>query len=109
MPRRRRPEDAIQRAVFQHIKARGVAGLVAIHVPLGGYRKPVEAKILQGLGVTAGVPDVLLWPRRQVVGSGAQVRDRSRQRGPSCHAGQVGQSRCDHGCLPRYRRGSCVS
>jgi hypothetical protein len=61
MPRRRRPEDAIQRAVFQHIKARGVAGLVAIHPANGGYRKPVEAKILQGLGVTAGVPDVLLW------------------------------------------------
>ena len=59
--RRGRPEDVIQRAVFQHIRARGVPGLVAIHVPNGGYRRPVEAKILCGLGVTAGVPDVLLW------------------------------------------------
>jgi hypothetical protein len=58
---RSRPEDAIQRAVFQHIRARGVPGLVAIHVPNGGYRRPVEAKILAGLGVTAGAPDVLLW------------------------------------------------
>ena len=59
--RRRRPEDVIQRAVFQHIRARGVAGLVAIHVPNGGYRRPVEAAIMKGLGVTAGAPDVLLW------------------------------------------------
>jgi hypothetical protein len=59
--RRRRPEDAIQRAVFQHIRACGVAGLVAIHVPNGGFRRLTEAKILVGLGVTAGVPDILLW------------------------------------------------
>jgi hypothetical protein len=59
--RHRRPEDAIQRALFQHIRLRGVAGLVAIHVPNGGFRRPIEAKILAGLGVTKGVPDVLLW------------------------------------------------
>lgn len=60
MPRRR-PEAAVQRAVFQHIRARGVPGLVAIHVGNGGYRKPVEAAIMKSLGVTAGVPDILLW------------------------------------------------
>jgi hypothetical protein len=59
--RRRRPEDAIQRAVFAHIRTRGVQGLVAIHPANGGYRRPVEAKILRGLGVTAGVPDILAW------------------------------------------------
>ena len=59
--RRRRPEDAIQRAVFAHIRTRGVHGLVAIHPANGGYRRPVEAKILRGLGVTAGVPDILAW------------------------------------------------
>jgi hypothetical protein len=47
--------------VFQRIRARGVAGLVAIHVPNGGFRRLTEAKILSGLGVTAGVPDILLW------------------------------------------------
>jgi hypothetical protein len=61
MRTRRRPEDAIQRAVFQHLRARGVAGLVAIHVGNGGYRRPIEARIMNGLGVTAGVPDVLAW------------------------------------------------
>ena len=59
--RRRRPEDAIQRAVFQHIRARGVPGLVAVHVPNGGFRRPVEAAIMKGIGVTAGVPDLLAW------------------------------------------------
>jgi hypothetical protein len=58
---RRRPEDTIERALFAHIEARGAKGLVAIHVPNGGFRRPAEAKILAGLGVTKGTPDVLLW------------------------------------------------
>jgi hypothetical protein len=59
--RRQRPEQQVHRAVVAHLRARGVTGLVAIHVPNGGLRSRVEAKILQGLGVTAGVPDLLLW------------------------------------------------
>jgi hypothetical protein len=57
--RRPRPEAAIQRAVFQHLRARGAPGVFAFHCPNGGYRKPVEAAILKGLGVVAGVPDVI--------------------------------------------------
>ena len=56
---RQRPEAAIQRAVFQHLRARGAPGLVAFHVPNGGYRRPAEAAIMKGLGVVAGVPDVI--------------------------------------------------
>jgi hypothetical protein len=59
MPRRH-PEQDIQRALFEHIDRRGVPGLVAVHCPNGGWRSPIEAKILQS-GVTPGVPDVLLW------------------------------------------------
>jgi hypothetical protein len=55
---RRRPEDAIQRAVFQHLRARAAPNVFAFHPANGGYRKPVEAAILKGLGVVAGVPDV---------------------------------------------------
>jgi hypothetical protein len=50
----RSPEATIQRAVFQHLRARGVRGLVAFHVPNGGYRRPAEAAIMKGLGVVAG-------------------------------------------------------
>jgi hypothetical protein len=57
---RHRPEQALQRTVFQHIAQRGVPGLFAFHPANGGYRRPVEAKILQGQGVRAGVPDVIL-------------------------------------------------
>jgi hypothetical protein len=60
-PRRQRPEQQLQHTVFLHLATRGAPGLVAIHVPNGGARSPVEAAILKGLGVTAGVPDVLLW------------------------------------------------
>ena len=59
--RARRPEDAIQRAVLQHLRARGAPGVFAFHPANGGYRKPVEAAILKGLGVVAGVADVLLF------------------------------------------------
>jgi hypothetical protein len=57
--RRARPEQQIQQAVFQHIHARGVPGVFAFHPANGGYRKPIEAAILKGLGVKAGVPDVI--------------------------------------------------
>lgn len=57
--RRQRPEQIIQRAVFQHLKQRSAPGVFAFHVPNGGYRKPREAAILKGLGVVAGVPDVI--------------------------------------------------
>jgi len=56
---RARPEDKIQRAIFQHLKARKAPGTFAFHVPNGGKRKPIEAAILKGLGVVAGVPDII--------------------------------------------------
>jgi hypothetical protein len=60
MTRRTRPEAAIQRAVFAHLRARGAPGVFAFHPANGGYRKPVEAAILKGLGVVPGVPDVFI-------------------------------------------------
>ena len=57
--KRTRPEQAIQRAVFEHLRARGAPGVFAFHPANGGYRKPVEAAILKGLGVVGGVPDVI--------------------------------------------------
>jgi len=62
MPRyhaRFRPEDQIQKAVFAHIRARAVPGVVAWHTPNGGKRNPIEAAIFKGLGVRAGVSDVI--------------------------------------------------
>lgn len=60
MPKRRsRPEDAIQRAVFDHIRSRGAPDLFAWHTPNGGKRRPIEAAILKGLGARAGVPDII--------------------------------------------------
>jgi hypothetical protein len=56
---RRRAEAAIQRAVFQHLRLRGVPGVFASHPANGGYRKPIEAAILKACGVVAGVPHVI--------------------------------------------------
>jgi hypothetical protein len=49
----RRLEDAIRRAVFDHIGAHGARGLVARHTPNGGKRNAVEAAalLLQGRAV----------------------------------------------------------
>jgi hypothetical protein len=57
--RRQQPEAAIQRAVFEHLRIRPAAGVFAFHCPNGGARRPIEGAILKGLGVVAGVPDVI--------------------------------------------------
>jgi len=54
------PEQLIHRAVVQHLRQRGVPGLVYFHVPNGGKRKPIEAAIFKSLGVRAGVSDLIL-------------------------------------------------
>lgn len=56
----RRPEDFVQRAVLEHLDFRGKPGLFAFHVPNGGGRSPIEGAILKGLGVRAGVPDLII-------------------------------------------------
>ena len=59
MTRRCCSEQQIQKRVFDHLAWRARAGVFAFHVPNGGYRKPIEAAIMKGLGVKAGVPDVV--------------------------------------------------
>jgi hypothetical protein len=57
--RRACPEDSIQRAVFEHLRVRGAPNVFAFHPANGGDRRPVDASILKGLGVYAGVPNVI--------------------------------------------------
>ena len=45
--------------MFQHLRTRGAADCFAFHPANGGYRRPVEAAILKGLGVKSGVPDII--------------------------------------------------
>jgi hypothetical protein len=59
MKRRRHIEQDLQRAVFQHIDARSARGVFAFHPANGGWRSKIEAKILKGMGVRPGVPDVI--------------------------------------------------
>jgi hypothetical protein len=56
---RNRPEQAIQKAVFAHLAARPTRGVFAFHPANGGWRSRVEASIMKGLGVRAGVPDII--------------------------------------------------
>lgn len=53
-------ERVIQRALCQHLRHRGAAGLVWWHTPNGGRRRPVAAAIFSGLGVRPGVSDLIL-------------------------------------------------
>ena len=60
-----RPEQIIQRAVIQHLRQRGVPGVVFLHVANGGKRRPIEGAIFKSLGVRAGASDLLLWHDRK--------------------------------------------
>jgi hypothetical protein len=59
-PSRPRPEEAIQRGVLQHLEVRAAPDVFWFHPANGGYRTPIEAKVLKSLGVTAGVHDLIL-------------------------------------------------
>src|SRR5271169_3463158 len=52
-------EQQIQRAVFEHLAIRAASAVFAFHPPNGGWRSRVEAAILKGVGVRAGLPDVV--------------------------------------------------
>lgn len=54
-------ENEIQRAVFSHIRTRGVPGLIAFHPKNGGiHQRGRRRGINAGLGVVSGVSDVIL-------------------------------------------------
>ena len=54
------PSTPCSEAVCQHLRQRGARGLLWFHVPNGGRRSPEEAAIFNGLGVRAGVSDLIL-------------------------------------------------
>jgi len=56
----RRPEQQIHKAVVQHLRMRGVPGLVWWHTPNGGARSKTEGGIFKAMGVRAGVADFIL-------------------------------------------------
>lgn len=65
--RRVQPETQIQRAVVDHLRARGVDGLVFWHTPNGAFYgagknfndKAARGAIMKRLGVRAGVSDII--------------------------------------------------
>lgn len=66
--KRRRPEDLLQRAVCQYLDALQSQGrLLYFAVPNGGKRSMIEAAIMKGLGVKAGVPDLCIVLKNGVV------------------------------------------
>lgn len=55
----KRPEQELQKAVMQHLKV-VAPHVLALHIPNGGKRSPIEGRIFKSLGVMAGAPDILL-------------------------------------------------
>lgn len=54
-------ENQIQRAVFDHLKARAAPGVFAFHPKNGGIHQRGRSRgINTGLGVIPGVPDIIL-------------------------------------------------
>jgi hypothetical protein len=56
--KRKQPEAELQRALCKHLEARAVTGLTWWAVPNGGLRSKIEAAIMKGTGVKAGVSDL---------------------------------------------------
>jgi hypothetical protein len=61
-------EQLIHRTVVQHLEFRAVPGCFWFHVGNGGYRRPIEGNIFKGLGVKAGIPDLILIRNGSVFG-----------------------------------------
>jgi VRR-NUC domain len=57
---RRHPEQAIQKALADHLRARAAAGTYWFHPANGGARTAIEGAILKACGVRAGTPDLIL-------------------------------------------------
>jgi hypothetical protein len=57
---RRRPEQEIQKALADHLRARAAAGTYWFHPANGGARTAIEGAILKACGVQAGTPDLIL-------------------------------------------------
>ena len=53
-------EDTIHRAVVGHLKVRARKGCIYWHTPNGGARGKTEAARFVGLGVKAGIPDLVI-------------------------------------------------
>jgi len=60
VPRRRSPEQQIQKAVLQHLALRGLREALYFHSANGGFRTPAEGAIFAGMGVVPGTPDVFV-------------------------------------------------
>ena len=58
-PRDRNAEARIQAAIVEWVRT-VAPGLIAFHVPNGGYRTKAEAARMKWVGVLAGVPDVVV-------------------------------------------------
>jgi len=59
--KRRRPEDAIHRAVVGHLRARGVPNLFWWHTPSGAaFKSTIQGAIMKSLGWRSGIPDLVL-------------------------------------------------
>src|SRR5262245_8586399 len=64
----KRPEQQLQKAVCEHLTARGQHDLFWWHHPAGGYRSPVEAAIFKSIGNKAGLPDLFLLRQGKLYG-----------------------------------------
>lgn len=63
--KRRNPERDIQIAVADHIRLRGIPGLVWFHVP-NAPRNAITGKLFKRMGMRAGVSDLILFHKKEL-------------------------------------------
>jgi hypothetical protein len=91
-------ENAIQRAVFAHIRVRGVHDVFAFHPRNGGQDQSRLAGINNGLSVIGGVPDIVII--KAGVPYGLELRTATGKLSPEQARvlDLMGAAGCDAGC-----------
>ena len=74
-PPRRHEEDELQRSIVDYARWALPQNALLFAVPNGGKRHKREAQRLVGLGVRAGIPDLILWHDSHTLGIEVKLRN----------------------------------
>jgi hypothetical protein len=56
--KRRRLEQQVQKSIMDHFAIRATPNSMLWHTPNGGYRSKAESRVMAGLGIKRGLPDL---------------------------------------------------
>ena len=96
-------ESAEQRALIKWCKVKGHPFDRVFHIPNGGSRRPIEARIFKGEGVRSAVPDLFLpLPRYPYHGLFLEMKAKNGRLRPDQAVELNALAACDYYCVVAY-------